>query len=390
MRDRRDLLPIGLTLVHAGALVAVPSIATVALGLWWNANAISHQHVHRRFFKRRAHDVAFSAWLSLLLGLPQRWWRARHLAHHAGSTPGPRRLRRDPVLRLELTLVAAAWTAAAWLAPAFVATTYLPGFALGLLLCGLHGQGEHARGTTSCYGRMWNTLFLNDGYHVEHHAHPSLHVRDLPAKRATGTRNSRWPPVLRGLGVWRSVDLLDACERLALRCAPLRRLVLRTHRRALYAVLGGRQRVGWSPQRIGIVGGGLFPRSALLLGEMFPRAQIVLLDAEPRHLERARALLAPAVELRCAHFTPGDRLACDLAVVPLALRGDRAAVYRTPPAALCLVHDWLWRRRGSSAVVAWWLLKRVNLVSAETADTRLPAHVAATSHRSSTRVHAAS
>jgi fatty acid desaturase len=39
---------------------------------------------------------------------------------------------------------------------------------------------QHARGTVSHYGRVYNFLFLNDGYHVEHHASPSEHWTRLP------------------------------------------------------------------------------------------------------------------------------------------------------------------------------------------------------------------
>jgi hypothetical protein len=52
----------------------------------------------------------------------------------------------------------------------------------------------------------------------------------------------------------------------------------------------------------------------------------------------------------------------DLLVIPLAFDGDRRALYERPPASAMLVHDWIWRRRGSSAVVSRLLLKRLNLV----------------------------
>ena len=63
-------------------------------------------------------------------------------------------------------LVLAVWTAAASLAPGIFLTVYLPGWALGLGLCFLQGHYEHAGGTTSHYGRLYNLLFFNDGYHV--------------------------------------------------------------------------------------------------------------------------------------------------------------------------------------------------------------------------------
>jgi hypothetical protein len=53
----------------------------------------------------------------------------------------------------------------------------------------------------------------------------------------------------------------------------------------------------------------------------------------------------------------------DLVVVPLAYVGDRARLYRDPPAPFLLVHDWLWRPGGTrGTVVSVLLLKRLNLV----------------------------
>jgi hypothetical protein len=49
-------------------------------------------------------------------------------------------------------------------------------------------------------------------------------------------------------------------------------------------------------------------------------------------------------------------------VIPLSFRGDRRAIYSRPPARAVLVHDWIWRPAPLSAVVSWWLLKRINLV----------------------------
>jgi hypothetical protein len=53
----------------------------------------------------------------------------------------------------------------------------------------------------------------------------------------------------------------------------------------------------------------------------------------------------------------------DLIVIPLSFIGDRGAIYRTPPARQVLVHDWIWSRHGSGAIVSVLLLKRINLVS---------------------------
>ena len=63
-----------------------------------------------------------------------------------------------------------------------------------------------------------------------------------------------------------------------------------------------------------------------------------------------------------ARYVPGRMDRFDLLVIPLSYLGDRAEVYERPPAAAVVVHDWIWRKRGVSRVVALLLLKRVNLV----------------------------
>ena len=57
-------------------------------------------------------------------------------------------------------------------------------------------------------------------------------------------------------------------------------------------------------------------------------------------------------------------------IFPLAFDGDRGAIYTNPPAPAVIVHDWIWRRRGTSRIVSTALLKRVNLVRAPKAATQ--------------------
>src|SRR4026208_845747 len=82
-QDRRDALLIGLAALHGVALLTIPSVPLIALALWWNANTVAHNFIHLPFFRERKGNVLFSAYLSLLLGVPQTLWRDRHLAHHA-------------------------------------------------------------------------------------------------------------------------------------------------------------------------------------------------------------------------------------------------------------------------------------------------------------------
>jgi hypothetical protein len=361
-----DALFVALSLTQAAVLVTAPSIPVIALGLWWNANTVAHNFLHRPFFRSRALNRGYSIFLSVVLGVPQSVWRDRHLAHHVGR---PWRPRLDTGIALDTGAVIALWTALAWSAPAFVLSTYLPGWIIGLALCQLHGHYEHARGTTSHYGKIYNTLFFNDGYHVEHHARPGRHWSELAADPELDEgESSRWPPVLR----WIETVSLENLERVVLRSRVLQGFVVRAHERALRRLEPSIA----DAKRVLVVGGGLFPRTALVVRRVLPEAEIEIVDAVADHLEVARPFLDARVSFACATFDAAVRSSADLVILPLAFIGDRARAYADPPAARVLIHDWIWvrsracRSSGSTrqssiaggVVVSWWLLKRLNLV----------------------------
>jgi hypothetical protein len=349
--SRWDALPVALAGLHGAVLVAAPSAPVVALGLWWNSNTVAHYFLHRPYFRGRALNVAFSLYLSVLLGVPQTLWRERHLAHHAGR---PWRPRLSRSLCVESALVLALWAALLAWAPAFFLTAYLPGYVAGLGLCWLHGHYEHAGGTVSHRGMLYNLLFLNDGYHVEHHAHPGEHWTRLPLHAGPATRLSRWPAVLR----WLETPWLELLERGVLHSPRLQRFLLDRHERAFAALLPRLPAV----TRVGIVGGGLWPRTSLVLRRLLPGARLVVIDRSAENLAAARPFLPDDVEAINDFYDPARMNDFDLVVIPLSLLGDREALYRDPPAPALLVHDWVWRRRGEGTVVSWLLLKRLNLV----------------------------
>jgi Fatty acid desaturase len=351
--SRYDAVMVALAAAHGSVLAAWPAAPIIAIGVWWTSNTIAHNFIHRPFFRQGAANHLFALYLSVLVGIPQSLWRDRHLAHHAGVRP---RIRLSPELIVQVAAVLTLWTAMAVRAPAFFAGTYVPGYLGGLLLCALHGFYEHQHGTTSHYGRFYNLLLFNDGYHVEHHARPGVHWSRLPDHRDAGARHSRWPAPLR----WLDTCGLHLLERLVLRSRVLQRLVVEVHARALRSVLAA------TPTRIGsvaIVGGGLFPRTAIVLQRLRPDARLTIIDASRANLDRAARLIDPAgIEFRHAWYSPGQAHAFDLIVIPLSYVGDRAELYAHPPAAAVIVHDWIWRKRGVSRIVAVPLLKRVNLV----------------------------
>ncbi len=326
-------------------------MATVALGLWWNANTIAHNFIHRPFFRSPSANRLYSVYLSVLLGLPQSVWRQRHLLHHAGLH---RRIRLTSDVLVETGLVIALWVSLARLSPDFFLTTYLPGWGIGLALCQLHGHYEHARGTTSHYGRLYNLLFFNDGFHAEHHRQPTAHWTELTAAVEPSTRTSRWPAVLR----WLDAFSLAGLERLVLRSPRLQRFVLATHERAVRRLI----EVAGPIRSVTVVGGGLFPRTAIVLGRVLPGVPLTIVDADAGHLDIARAFLGEHVTAEHRAFRADESDAADLLVIPLSFEGDRQAVYARPPARAVLVHDWIWRPQPRTAVVSWWLLKRLNLV----------------------------
>ncbi len=256
-----DTLPVALALAHGLLLIVWPLIPLIAVGLWWNANTISHQFIHRPFFRRRIVNTLFSCYLSLLLGVPQSLWRARHLAHHRaieGRTGRPD----TKLLPLDVVAVVGLWTTMLVVSPDFLLDVYLPAFLIGLGLCYLQGHYEHIRGPVSHYSWLYNFFFFNDGYHVEHHARPAANWRELPKHRTNQTTQSRWPPVLR----WLEIVNLCVLERAVLWSPWLQCFVLKHHEQAF------RRLQLPNASRIGIVGGGLFPRTALILHRLMPES----------------------------------------------------------------------------------------------------------------------
>lgn len=362
----RDAVLVACAIAHGAILLGAPPMPVVALGLWWGANTVSHNFIHLPFFRSQPVNTVFSIYLTLVLGVPQALWRARHLAHHA---EGSLRIRDRVVPRrhwtrtmsMECGTLAILWMTLGAVGSHYFWTTYVPGIATGLLLCFLQGHYEHVRGTTSHYGRLYNLLFFNDGYHVEHHSKPTLHWTRLSRQPRMDRTSSAWPPVLRWLeqlATWPGP--LNTMERLVLRVAWLQRVVLRAHRTALRTALNGAGAI----TRVTVVGGGLFPRTALILRELLPAATITVVDADEAHLARARPLLGDGVRLEHRTFRDTERaIDADLVVIPLAYLGNRESIYQHPPARLVVVHDWIWRPRGRTIRVSAFLLKRINVIA---------------------------
>jgi hypothetical protein len=380
----------GLTLASApgpGPVVKVSMILLLGLAMNWGSNTVSHIHLHAPLFRGVAANAAFSVYLSVLLAVPQSWWKLRHLDHHGADEAVPPPHRRSLTSRgaLELGALLAFLTLFLTRAPLLFTSVYAPGMLLGFVLCAIQGRQEHARSAAGVdvRGRLYNRLWFNDGFHAAHHRLPEAHWTTLPARAEAGDVVSALPPIVRWLERWLGVlpglvnrlsaTCVDALERVALDLPLLRRFLLHTHGRAWVALLtfANRQRI----RHVTIVGGGLFPRTALVLAGLLPDARLTIVEAVLEHIARARCFLEPTpartVRFVEGHFDPQRAWpSADLLVVPLAFRGDRARFYDDPPAPLVAVHDWLWRSRGDrSARVSLVLLKRLNLVIRRDAGT---------------------
>ena len=260
---------------------------------------------------------------------------------------------------LELAVVGMLWAFLALQDFRWFAATWLLGWGLGLLICQLQGYFEHRAGTTSNYGRFYNTLFFNDGFHVEHHARPGTHWTELPSRSAKGAGTvSNFPAVLR----WLEVRPLDALERFVLISPLLQRFVVNSHARAFSKVLHGDLS---GIRRATIVGGGLFPRTAIVLQRIAPHIELTIVDRSPVNIELARNFLGSHVRFVADEYQPAHCADSDIVVFPLAFDGDKVAIYTNPPAPLVLVHDWAWRGgpgRAGGAVISLLLLKRLNIL----------------------------
>lgn len=384
--DARDAWPFAVALAHAASIAAVAiiqpagafalaAIAAVAFATVYVSNTVAHIHLHTPLFASRAASQAFSLLLTVSLGLPQTAWKQRHMWHHAGE---PRRsswifTRR---LCLELGIVVAEVGALAMFRPRALAVLG-PGVVLGLGLAWVQGRLEHAgdddiaRSGVSHYGALYNWLWFNDGHHAEHHRAPSRHWTTLPAIRCAPRRTSTWAPILRWCEGISVAALLCALERVALASPVIQRWLVRRHAAALGALLGTNV-----PARVLVVGGGLFPRTALVVDALLPDASITIVDACAENLAVAKTFLAEAahnprrgntalaVDALHATYDPNLHRGFDLVVFPLAFVGDRALVHAAREAnGLVVAHDWIFGRRvpgaRSSRVVSWFLLKRL-------------------------------
>jgi fatty acid desaturase len=215
-------------------------LALYALSVGWNLNSIAHNFIHNPFFGSERLNRLTSLVITLALLSPQTMYRYVHLKHHAGNgdrpdasgaTVDPLSIyqygadgKAEPLLsyvfleffrgdspfelarkigekrpaearqaRFEFWAVIAVYGAALafglvtgrWaFVPLMVVASYL-----GQCVSNLSGYYEHLGGDpdkpiawgVSTYGRLYNWIFLYNGYHAEHHFRPKVHWTRMAA-----------------------------------------------------------------------------------------------------------------------------------------------------------------------------------------------------------------
>jgi fatty acid desaturase len=211
-----------------------------AFSVGWNLNSIAHNFIHNPFFKSPRLNRLMSLVITLALVSPQTMYRYVHLKHHAGNADLPDATgatidplsiyqhghdgKPEPMLSyvflqffrdddpFELArrigqkrpLEAAQarfefWAIVAVYGVLFLAGlllhrwTFVPllvaGSYLGQCLSNLCGYYEHLGGNpdkpiawgVSTYDRLYNWVFLYNGYHAEHHYRPKVHWTKMVA-----------------------------------------------------------------------------------------------------------------------------------------------------------------------------------------------------------------
>lgn len=210
------------------AVLWIPSV----LLFWYNPIISTHNFIHTPFFRSQGLNHLYAALNSINLGFPQILYRFQHFNHHRfendrknetgktqdhsssfargtgggyenvlpyslfgvfrnGSNQAIREAwgsRQRGQLLLELAVCVAGLLALAVISWHFFLAFYLTSFLFGWALANMENYYEHfgaapdikEANSISYYGKIYNRLFCNEGYHQEHHLRPQAHYSERP------------------------------------------------------------------------------------------------------------------------------------------------------------------------------------------------------------------
>ncbi len=238
--------------------VILPAALLYAVSLSWSINSISHNQIHNAYFTPSWMNRAFDLLLSVTIGFSQTLYRDIHNRHHRGNSDLPdaqgktvdplsiylhgkngqpdnpwaytflsffrddpkdiyqqmQRKRPDDArwVKVEITVTVVFYLVLAFL-DWHAVLVLLPFWYLGQSLSSLNGYYEHLGGNpdlpiawgVSSYSPLYNLIWMNNGYHAEHHYRPKMHWTKVKAfhreireqQRAAGVKVI---PVSHGLG----------------------------------------------------------------------------------------------------------------------------------------------------------------------------------------------
>lgn len=262
--SRRDAFPFGVSMLalalHAwlavtwNARTPVERVALMPLAVllyWYNGAIATHNFLHTAWFRHQLANRLYAAIDSVTLGVPVTICRFHHLNHHRyGNDPrGPDGKTRDRSstyalgrngrhagllpycltglfrggigdaareaihkaprdLALEVACCALALGGCLALSWRYLVFFALPVFYAGSCIGTLGNYYQHAgalgrdrrSNAVSYYGRLYNALLCNEGYHQEHHWRPQAHWTRRPELRrqlaGAARQVSAVPPVL--------------------------------------------------------------------------------------------------------------------------------------------------------------------------------------------------
>ncbi len=209
-----------------------------AYTIGWSIESVSHNFTHNPYFKSWVLNRLFSLVQSLAIGMSQQFYKAVHWRHHLGNSDRPnehgetndwysiythgmngepenvwryalhgvlrgddakvyaemgRNGRENDVYWAKFEYVAfISWWVLGFIFNWQFMLLFLPCWYLGHVISNLVGYYEHYRANpdepiawgVSTYARFYNLLWLNNGYHAEHHYRPRTHWREMPKLRA--------------------------------------------------------------------------------------------------------------------------------------------------------------------------------------------------------------
>ncbi|ESQ85207.1 hypothetical protein AEAC466_05715 [Asticcacaulis sp. AC466] len=224
---------------HMTWLERVLGLCVYAFSVGWNLNSVAHNFIHNPFFVSKTANRVVSYLISWSLVTPQTMYHYVHLWHHAGNGDYPdetghtvdplsiyqfgadrkaepllsyvflqyfrdddpftlakkirsRRSRDADQAMREFWSTVVVWMLFLIIAWPFALLGIFASY-LGQCLSNLSGYYEHLGGNpdepiawgVSTYAPVYNFIFMNNGYHAEHHFRPKQHWTRMKALRDT-------------------------------------------------------------------------------------------------------------------------------------------------------------------------------------------------------------